>query len=125
MQYNDELNHWKRVYAFQYDSNGNLTRVEQHEVDQSKQDETVTTTTYTYDSQNRFIGWYLKTENWWFSWDISYNEQGDVAKIVQEHNGKQTTTSFSYEYNKHGNWTSRTVVDSYGTIKSTRVIEYY
>lgn len=94
-------------------------------MDQSKQDETVTTTTYTYDSQNRFIGWYLKTENWWFSWDISYNEQGDVAKIVQEHNGKQTTTSFSYEYNKHGNWTSRTVVDSYGTIKSTRVIEYY
>jgi len=149
MQYNDEESHRRESGAFQYDGNDNLTQIKYHveyylsEWDDNRQEnvydfsklcKNIGTRTYTYDSENRVTGWYYSDntekngsviDRYSGSWNISYNEQGDVAKIVQERDGERNTISFSYEYDKQGNWTSRTYVWGDTMVKSTRVIEYY
>ena len=141
----NEAYHEYKSYAFQYDDRGNLTQIEyQEEFYNSKWDENLqeyvfdfstlhryaSKTTYTYDSQNRITRKCTTSESSWgeegyCSLDISYNEQGDVAEIVENQAGVQNIISYSYEYDSHGNWTSRTIDDGDGITKSTRVIEYY
>jgi hypothetical protein len=146
---------YTRHFTYQYDANGNLTRefrvtdnrdttriihsffdtngkiarqIDSNKGDVSRTDPRLRRNIYTYDlNGNRSMDSSFVNKQFDSVMENKYDQMGNVVQTVSRSaNGKTTTSTFSYEYDGHGNWIKCQYYINAVLIRTqTRQIEYY